>query len=61
MANLKLGQDVANARERKCTTANIVIISYPLKQAVKMRRYRSLININPSAVKQPTSLAEQKR
>ena len=41
MANLNLGQDVANKRERKLTTAHIVAKSYPL-------RYVSLININPS-------------
>ena len=30
MANLKLGQDVANKRERKLTAPHIVAKSYPL-------------------------------
>ena len=30
MANLNLGQDVANKRERKQTAAHIVVKSYPL-------------------------------
>ena len=30
MASLKLGQDVANKRERKLTAADIVAKSYPL-------------------------------
>ena len=50
MANLNLGQDVANKRERKKTAAPKVIKSYPLQLGVKMRRYSSLININPSAM-----------
>ena len=41
MANFNLGQDVANKREK-------LDKSFPLKQAVGMRRYGSLININPS-------------
>ena len=48
MANLNLCQDVANKRERKQRIAHIVAKSYPLWQAVRMRRYDSLININPS-------------
>ena len=48
MVNLKLGPDVANKRERKKITAHIVAKSYHLEQAVGMRRYGSLININPS-------------
>ena len=47
MANLNLGQDVANNKERKQTAGHIVAKSYPLWQAVGMRRYGSLININP--------------
>ena len=43
MANLNLGQDVANKRERKWIAAHIVAKSYSLY------RYFSLININPSA------------
>ena len=34
MANLNLGQDVANKRERKLTIAHVVAISYPLQLAV---------------------------
>ena len=48
MASLNLGQDVANKIERKLTAAHIVAKSYPLYLAVKMRRYGSLIRINPS-------------
>ena len=33
MANLNLGQDVANKRERKMTIAHIVSKSHPLSQA----------------------------
>ena len=45
MANLNLGQDVAN----KKTAAHIVAKSYPLclYLAVRMHRYGSLFNINP--------------
>ena len=46
MTNLNLGQDVAYKRERKQTAAHIVA------KVVRMRRYRSLININPSEVKE---------
>ena len=49
MANLKLGQDVANKRKRKNTVAHIVANSYPLWQADRMRCYGSLINISPSS------------
>ena len=48
MANLNLGQDVANKRERKLTAANIMAKSYLLYLAVKMCRCGSLINIKPS-------------
>ena len=48
MASLNLGQDVANKRERKWSAAHIVAKSYPLLLAVGMRRYGSLINMNPS-------------
>ena len=48
MTNLKLGQDVSNKRESKQTAAHIVAKSYPLQQAEGMRRYGSLIKINPS-------------
>ena len=41
MASLNLAQDVANKRER---VANF----YSLQLAVRMRRYSSLIIINPS-------------
>ena len=51
MASLNLGQDVANKRERKQTAAHIVARSYSLYLAVKMCRYGSLININPSAIR----------
>ena len=51
MANLKLGQDVDNKRERKQTTVHIGTKSYPLQIAVKMCRQGSLIKINPSALK----------
>ena len=47
MANLYLGQYVANKIERKLTAAHIVAISYSLLLAVRMRRYVSLDNINP--------------
>ena len=50
MANLKLGQDVANKREKKYTDAHIAAKFYPLWLAVKMRRYGSLINIYPSGL-----------
>ena len=50
MANLNLGQDVANKSERiDQTAAHIVAKSNFLLQAVKMRRCSSLININPPA------------
>ena len=51
MASLNLGQDVANKREIKQTDAHAHIMakSYLLYLAVRMRRYGSLININPSA------------
>ena len=48
MANLNLGRDVANKRVRKYTAAHKVANSYPLYLAVRMRRYGSLIKINPS-------------
>ena len=51
MASLNLGQDVANKRERKYIAVHIVAKSYPLYIAVRMRRYGSLIKINPSGVK----------
>ena len=50
MASLNIGKDVANKRERKQTAAHIVTKSYPLYIAVKMCRYGSLINIDPSAL-----------
>ena len=52
MASLNSGQDVANKRERKLTSAHIVAKSYLLWQAVRLRRYGSLININPSVLDQ---------
>ena len=49
MANLNLGQDVANKREKKIGIAgHIVAKSYSLKQAVQWSRHGSFININPS-------------
>ena len=48
MANPNLGHDVANKKERKETAALIVAKSYPLYVAVKICRYGSLINTNPS-------------
>ena len=42
MPNLILGQDVANKRQRKLTVAKSFI------QPIKLWRYGSLININPS-------------
>ena len=50
MANLNLGQDVANKRERKKTAAHMVAKSCPLWQAAWNPRYGSLININPSGI-----------
>ena len=44
MTNLNLGQDVVNKRRENRHSWT----SYPLIQAVGMRRYGSLININPS-------------
>ena len=53
MANLNLGQNVANNSEnRKQTAAHIVAKSYPLWQAVGIHRYGSLANINLSGQKQ---------
>ena len=53
MASLNLGQDVVNKKkELKQTAAHIVAKSYPLQQAAGMRRYGSLININPSGLYQ---------
>ena len=50
IANLNSGQDVANKRERQI---NIVVAkSFPLLLAAGMRRYGSLININPSILQQ---------
>ena len=43
-----MGQDVANKRERKRTAAHIVAKSYPIASCIRMRRYGSLIKINPS-------------
>ena len=48
MANLILGQDVANKRERKQTADHILLRFYLLQKAAVIRRYGSLININPS-------------
>ena len=50
MANLNLGQDGAN--KKKQSAAHIVARSYPLYQAVPLRRRRfgSLIDINPSSL-----------
>ena len=50
MANLNLGQDVANKRERKQTAAPLVAKSHTHKQAAGRSRYGSLININPSGL-----------
>ena len=44
---------MANKRVRKLTAAQIVTKSYLLKKAVKMSRYGSLININPSGFFHP--------
>ena len=52
MANRNLGQDVANKKERKSTIADKVAKSYSQLQAVGMRRYGSLIIINPSGFSQ---------
>ena len=54
MANLNLGQDVANKRETKKTAAQYVAKSFPLYLAVGMRRYGSLININSSGKDEKT-------
>ena len=54
MTSLKLGQYVANKRERIWTAPHIVAKSFPLWQAVVMRRYGSLININLSGSSVPT-------
>ena len=51
MANVNSGQDVANKRERKWWP-NLIQI----KQAVGMRRYGSLININPSGSSREESI-----
>ena len=48
MANLKLGQDVANKRDRAKTAGHIVAKYYTLQLAVRMCRYGSPIKINPS-------------
>ena len=50
MTNLNLVQDVANKRERKKPAARIVAKSDLLWPAASIRRYGSLININPSDV-----------
>ena len=47
MANLNLGQDVANYREKTQTAAHIVAKSYLIWQAGRICCYGSLININP--------------
>ena len=59
MANLILGQDVANKRKRQQTAANLVSKCYSLQQAARMRRYGSLININPSGESDRGSLKQQ--
>ena len=46
MSYFNLGQNVANLIEKNL---NVVAKSNPLWQADRMRRYGSLININPSA------------
>ena len=56
MVNLNLGQDAANKKERKQTAAHIVAKFYHLQQAVRMRRYGSLL-INPLGwAKEPITL-----
>ena len=49
MANLNLGQDVANKGERKQTATHKFS---PPQLAVRMGRYGSLITINPSSLQQ---------
>ena len=61
MANHNLDQDVANKRERQWTSAQLEAKSYPLQQAVRMCRYVSLININPSAFTQVMHLLDLPR
>ena len=48
MASLKFRPRCGQKRERKQTAVHIVANSYPLYLAVRMRRYGSLIKINPS-------------
>ena len=47
MTSPNLSQDVANTRKRNLA-AHVVAKSGPLYLAVRMRRYGSLIKINPS-------------
>ena len=47
MANLNLDRNVAN-KKRKQIASLIVSKSYVLQQTAGIRRYGSLININPS-------------
>ena len=48
MANVNIGQDVANKRKITCMAGHIVSKYY----SVKMSRYGSLINVNPSELSQ---------
>ena len=50
MVYLNLDQIVANKRRNIAIDAHGVAKSNPLQQAVGMRRYGSLININPSGL-----------
>ena len=54
MANLNLNQDEANERD-------MVSKSYPLEQAVRIHRYSSLININPSVMLARTEEEEEEK
>ena len=48
-------------KNRKQTAAHKVAKSYPLYLAVRMRRYVSLININPSSLHKPLFAIAKKR
>ena len=48
MVNLNLGQDVANRKSKKIDSCSYSGQIYSLYLAVGMRRYGSLIYINPS-------------
>ena len=58
VANLDLSQDVAKERKKEIDSCSHKVANfYTLQQAAEMRRYGSLININPSAIQEALPLS----